>query len=45
MSEITTIKITKQTRNRLAKLGNKDETFEQIIKKLLEMRKTYGLQS
>ena len=32
----TTIKVTKKTRNRLAKLGSKDETFNQIINRILD---------
>lgn len=31
----TTIKVSKQTRDELAKLGNKNETYEDIIKKLI----------
>ena len=33
---ITTMQITKETRNGLAKLGTKDETFDDVIKKLIE---------
>jgi|GEM_PF-3830248 len=32
----TTIALTRTTRNKLAKLGSKDNTFEQIISKLIE---------
>jgi len=32
----TTVAITRTTRNKLAKLGSKDTTFEQIILKLIE---------
>ena len=32
----TTIKVTKKTRNRLAKLGSKDETFDQLINRILD---------
>jgi len=36
--KITTMQISKQLRDELAKLGTKDETFEDIIKKLLDFR-------
>jgi hypothetical protein len=36
MSDATTVKISKQLRNELARLGGKDDTFETIIKRLLE---------
>jgi hypothetical protein len=36
MSDTTTVKITKDLRDRLAKLGAKDDTFETIIRRLLE---------
>lgn len=32
----TTIVVTRETRDRLAALGSKDETFESIIQKLLD---------
>ena len=32
----TTIRVTIDTRNRLAKLGSKDDSFEDILKKLLD---------
>ena len=35
MAEITTIKLSKKTKERLAKLGRKGETYEEIIKKML----------
>ena len=34
--EQTCLRVTKATRNRLAKLGTKDETFEQIVSGLLD---------
>lgn len=36
MTRITTISVTKPTRERLAALGTKDSTFDEIIQKLLE---------
>ncbi len=33
---VTTIQVTTETRDRLAKLGNKDDSFEDIIKRLLD---------
>jgi len=32
----TTIRVTFDTRNRLAKLGSKDDSFDDILKKLLD---------
>lgn len=32
----TCLRVTKVTRNRLAKLGTKDETFEQIVRGLVD---------
>jgi len=37
--DITTIQITKQTRDELKKHGIKGETYDEIIKKLLELAK------
>ena len=36
MGEVTTIKVKKETRNRLADLGSKRETYDQIINRLVE---------
>ena len=36
MSEITSIKLTKNTKKKLAKHGEKGDTFEQILSKLLD---------
>jgi hypothetical protein len=36
MSEITTVQVSKRLRNELARLGSKDDTFEIIIRRLLE---------
>ena len=33
--EETTLRVSKKTRDRLAKIGSKDETFDSIIKRLL----------
>jgi len=33
---VTCVRLTKDTRNRLAKLGTKDQTFEQIVTILLD---------
>jgi len=35
MAEITTVKVTKQTREKLAQLGKKNETYEEIIRRLI----------
>ena len=37
--DVTTIKVSKRTRDELAKLGNKNETYEDIIKKLIHCYK------
>jgi len=36
LGEITTVKVTKRTRDRLAELGNKKETYEDVISKLID---------
>ena len=36
--ESTCLRVTKGTRNRLAKLGTKNDTFEQIVTGLLDRR-------
>jgi hypothetical protein len=36
MREITTVKVTRKTRDRLAELGKKSETYEEIIERLIE---------
>jgi len=36
LGDITSLKVRKATRDRLAKLGNKSETFDQIINRLIE---------
>ena len=36
MAEITTVKVTKKTRQKLAELGRKSETYEDIIERLIE---------
>lgn len=35
MSKITTIKINKETREQLAELGKKNETYDEIIRRLI----------
>jgi hypothetical protein len=35
MSQVTTVKVKKETRKMLAKLGSKDETYDDIIKRLI----------
>ena len=37
--EPTCLRVTKATRNRLAELGTKDQTFEQIVTDLLDEHK------
>jgi predicted CopG family antitoxin len=37
MAEVTTIQITKETREELQKFGRKGETYNQVIHKLMEI--------
>jgi len=39
LGEVTTVKVTKRTRDRLAELGNKKETYDDVISKLIEFYK------
>ncbi len=41
-NEITTIKLTKKTVQKLAELGKKGDTYEDIILELLRMEDDYG---
>jgi len=36
MAQITTIKVHKKTRDRLALIGNKTETYDDVINKLID---------
>jgi len=36
MNKITSLRVTRETRNRLAEVGTKDETFDEIIQRLIE---------
>ena len=36
MADITTVKVTKKTREKLADLGKKSETYEDIIERLIQ---------
>ena len=36
MGEITTIKLRKDTKKELARIGTKEETYEDIVKRLLQ---------
>ncbi len=40
MAEITTVKVTKKTREKLVELGKKNETYEEIIDRLIEFYKS-----
>jgi len=39
MGHITTVKLSKKTRDKLAKLGNKKETYEDIVERLIKFYK------
>ena len=41
MGDITSLKVRKATRDRLAKLGNKTETFDDIINRLIALYLKY----
>ncbi|MFH0848036.1 MAG: hypothetical protein V1857_00855 [archaeon] len=36
MNGITSLRVTRETRNRLSEIGSKDETFDEIIQRLIE---------
>jgi len=36
LGEVTTVKITKKTRERLAAIGSKNETYDDIINRLIQ---------
>jgi hypothetical protein len=39
MNEITTIKLKKETKKELARIGTKEETYEDIVKRLIQFFK------
>lgn len=39
-NEATTIRLSQETKDRLDKLGNKGDTYEDIVKRLIADRKT-----
>ena len=42
MAKLTTIAVSKETRERLAALGSKNDTYEKIIQKILRGEKLAG---
>jgi hypothetical protein len=36
MSKVTSLRVTKQTRNRLSEIGSKRETYDKIIQRLID---------
>jgi hypothetical protein len=44
LGDITTVKVQKKTRDRLTKLGNKSETFDDIINRLVNFYEKNGKQ-
>jgi len=42
MANITTVKLQKKTRDRLAVIGNKTETYDDIINKLIDSYLSVG---
>jgi hypothetical protein len=43
MGDITTIKLSKKTRDKLAELGRKKETYEEIIERLVDFYRKNAL--
>ena len=39
MNGITSLRVTRETRNRLSEIGSKDETFDEIIQRLIDFYK------
>ncbi len=39
MNKITSLRVTRKTRNRLSEIGRKDESFNQIIQRLITFYK------
>ena len=39
MNRITSLRVSRETRNRLAEMGGKDDTFDQIIRRLIDFYK------
>jgi hypothetical protein len=44
-SEITTIQISKETRDILSEMGKKGETYDEIINRLIKISKAYSKES
>jgi hypothetical protein len=42
VNNVTSLRVTRETRNRLADLGSKDETFDEIIQRLIDFRENNG---
>ena len=42
MGDVTTIKLRKKTRDALAELGSKKETYEDVIRKLIDFYQKRG---
>ena len=42
MNNVTSLRVTRETRNRLADLGSKDETFDEIIQRLIDFHESNG---
>ena len=42
MDDVTTIKITRKTRGRLADVGRKSETYDDVISRLIEFYRKNG---
>jgi len=39
VNKITTLRVSRQTRDQLAEIGSKDESFDQIIRRLVDFYK------
>jgi len=42
LDDVTTIKITRKTRGRLADMGRKNETYDDVINRLIEFYRRNG---
>jgi hypothetical protein len=42
LGDLTSLKVQKTTRDRLAKVGNKAETFDDVINRLLDFYEKHG---
>ena len=39
MNAVTSLRVSRDTRNRLSEIGSKDETFDEIVRRLIDFYK------